>query len=396
MRLRIERYALSGLLVLIATASLACRKAERGVSRTIKDGVEIVENGAGIYAVKGEPKALSLREEFRIDLEDERLAEAGLTDVAGLDVDSRGQIYLFRRWATDGNIVFKFDSRGEFVRSFCPIGGQGPGEVENPRFMRLTAEDEIPVVSMSQLRVMFFGADGSLIRQTPVPASFRPLPTPVIPLANGDFVAAYFRDDPKTLRSGFGVGLFTPDFALRLDLRTYDVPDSDDLRTIFVDTPVVTASDKAIYVTSMAFRRDIEVFDLDGRLARRILADYPAVEVPSGFRKELLAPLPPNDPFWMNLAFPKTFPPFLSLFTDDRGRLYAAGYGKDPTTGANVCDVFSPGGVRVLRKALGYLKLQLNNLPVPPVIKKGRLYCVREKPSGFSEVLVYSLQWTVD
>ncbi len=383
-------------LVAVVVVLSSCRGADRGPVRTFKDGVEIVENGAGIYAERGEPRALSPHEEFRIDLEDPSFAEAGLTEVAGLDVDSRGHIYLFRRGATGGDIVFKFDGRGRFVRSFCPIGGQGPGEVENPRFMRLTVGDEIPVVSMSQLRVLFFDTDGQPIRQTLAPAYFRPIPNLAIPLANGDFLAAYFRDDPKTLRTGFGVGLFAPDFTLRLDLRTYDVPDSDDLRTIFVDQPVVTASDRAIYVASMVFRRDIEVFDLDGRLVRRILADYPAVAVPPGFREELLRPFKPDHPFWRNLEFPKTFPPFLSLFTDDRGRLYAAGHGKDPVTGANVCDVFSPDGVRIFRMALGYQKLEFNRLPIPPVIKNDRLYCVREKPSGFHEVLVYSLQWTVD
>jgi hypothetical protein len=396
LRWRTERCLLTGVSLIVVALSFACARAERRVIRTIKDGVETVENGAGIYAIKGEPRALTLREEFRIDLEDERLGAAGLTDLAGLDVDSRGDIFVFRRWATDGNIIFKFDSRGVFVRSFCPIGGQGPGEVENPRFMRLTLKDEIPIVSLGQLRVLYFDTEGRLVRQSIVPASFRPIPSLSIPLANGDILAAYFHEDPQTLKIGFGVGVFTPDLTKRRDLRTYPVPDSDDLRTIFVDTPVMAASDTAIFVTSMAFRRDIEVFDLDGRLVRRILADYPGVDVPSGFRGELLGSLRPDHPFWKNLAFPKSFPPFLSLFTDDRGRLYAAGYGKDPGTGASICDVFSRAGVRILRTALGHLKLQLNNLPIPPVIKNNRLYCIREKPGDYPEVLVYSLHWTLN
>jgi len=33
---------------------------------------------------------------------------------------------------------------------------------------------------------------------------------------------------------------------------------------------------------------------------------------------------------------------------------------------------------------------------VDAVIKNNRLYCVREKLSGFAEVLVFSFQWTVD
>jgi hypothetical protein len=94
LRSKIERRLLMSVMLLTAAIALACGKAERCASRTIQDGVETVENGPGIYAVEGEPRALSLREEFRIDLEDESLGAAGLTDIDNLDVDSRGGIFI--------------------------------------------------------------------------------------------------------------------------------------------------------------------------------------------------------------------------------------------------------------------------------------------------------------
>lgn len=336
-----------------------------------------------------------MREEFRIDLEDGSFAESGLTDVDTLDVDSHGRIYLFRRQAISGNIVFKFDERGRLLGSFCAIG-QGPGEVQSPRFMRMTSGDEIPVINMGNRAVVFFDTEGKVSRKTALPAVFFPLPRGIIPLANGDYLVSYFRVKPETLEfSEFGVGVFSPDFAKRLDLRVYPVPDENDLRTPFYDFPLVAASDKAIFIASMAPKRDIEVYDLGGRLIRKILADYPAVKVPPEFPEEVRGPIPRDHPLWKNLVFPGTFPPFKSLFTDDLGRLYAAGYAKDPGTGANVCDVFSPSGVRILRTAMGYQTLQHLH-PLDAVIKNGRLYCVREKPGGFLEVLVFSLHWTVD
>lgn len=395
MRLKIK--CLSSVWLLIAAMAIlsACREAEPGPVRILKDGLEIVENGNGIYPEKGEPRTLSLREEFRIDLEDGSFAEAGLTDVETLDVDSHGRIYLFRRQAISGNIVFKFDERGRLLGSFCAIG-QGPGEVQSPRFMRMTSVDEIPVINMGNRAVVFFDTEGKVSRKTALPAVFFPLPRGIIPLANGDYLVSYFRVKPETLEfSEFGVGVFSPDFAKRLDLRVYPVPDENDLRTPFYDFPLVAASDEAIFVASMAPKRDIEVYDFGGRLTRKILADYPIVNVPPEFPEEFLSPIPQDHPFWKNLEFPSTFPPFKSLFADDLGRLYAAGYAKDPGTGANVCDVFSPSGVRILRTAMGYQTLQHLH-PLDAVLKNGRLYCVREKPGGFLEVLVFSLQWTVD
>jgi hypothetical protein len=396
LRSRIERRFLTCAWLVFLAALFACGRAERSVRRTIQDGVETVENGAGIYAVKGEPKALTLREQFRIDLEDDSIAEAGLTDIENLDVDSQGRIVVYRRYATSGKTVFVFDSGGRFERSFCPIG-QGPGEVQNPRFMRLNVKEEIPVVSMGSRKVLFFDAEGTLLREAALPALLLPLPHGFTPLANGDYVIAYVRVKSETLDfSSYGVGLFGPDFSRRSELKVYPVPDENELKTVFIDFPLVAASRTSFYLASLAPTRQIEVYDLKGRLIQEILADYPAVAVPPGIREEMLHSLPREHPYWKNLVFPRTFPPFLSIFADDHGRLYAVGYGQDQATGAGVCDVFSPDGVRILRTAIGYQRLQLGPPLRDVVIKNGRAYCIREKPSGFPEVLVYSLEWKVD
>jgi hypothetical protein len=395
--LKIEAHVFLALLLLTAALSPSCGRGNQGVARTNRDGVEIVENGAGIYVVKGEPRALSLTEEFRIDTEEDTVAATGLTDIENLDVDSQGRIIIYRRYATSGNTVFVFDRRGRFERSFCPIG-QGPGEVQNPRFMRLNGKDEIPVVNMGGRNVLFFDVEGTVLRTAALPALLFPLPHGFAPLANGDYVISHMRVKPETLEyHAYGVDIFGPDFIQRLELRSYPAPpQEEELKTVFVDFPLVAASRTALYLTTMASTREIDVFDLSGRLIRKILADYPEVDVPPGFREEILHSLPRDHPFWKNLVFPKAFPPFLALFTDDHDRLYAVGYGQDQATGAGVCDVFSPDGVRILRTAVGYQRLQLGPPLRDVVIKNGRLYCVREKPSGFPEVLVYSLQWTVD
>ena len=91
------------------------------------------------------------------------------------------------------------------------------------------------------------------------------------------------------------------------------------------------------------------------------------------------------------------YPRFQALFADDSGRLFVAGTEKDPESGANICDVFSPEGVRLFRTALGYHNLLLSAFLNEPafdvVIKQERCYCLREKADGFKEVVVYSMIW---
>jgi hypothetical protein len=59
LRSKIECYVLSGLLILMPAISPGCGGRDRSVSREVIDGVEIVENGDGIYPGRGEPRALS-------------------------------------------------------------------------------------------------------------------------------------------------------------------------------------------------------------------------------------------------------------------------------------------------------------------------------------------------
>lgn len=390
-----------GLAVGMALAlSWACQSKMEGPVRTIENGVEVVDNGTGFYSVPGQPSSLSLREEFRIDLEDEALAKEGLSDIVAIDADSKGRIYLFRSMRTEGPLLYQFDDHGRFLKSFGRMG-QGPGEAQYPGFLRISPADEIRVLSQAPDRVLIFNGDGRLAREDRI--AFDPLNRPyqIVPLANGRYVARHFQrpegDQPIHIT---GLGLFGADLKLMRMIREYEVPNSikPGLQLLGV-VPIVGASSSAFYVNWGPEGRDIAVFDLDGKLRRIIRAAFPSPPVPSEYKKSILDRFPPSPgtrEFRSFVEGMSSFPPYQSLLADEKGRLFVASFEKDPGSGANLCHVFSAEGVRILRAGLGYqdlIRYMGETIPFDVVLKNGRAYCVREKPSGFKEVIVYTMIW---
>jgi hypothetical protein len=385
--------------VFIALASLfiaACSSRIEGPKRIVEKGIEVIVNDTGPYLVKGEPHALSLHEEFRIDTESDALSAAGLSDIAAVDADSQGRIYVCQRAKGQDPLIFQFDNRGNFLKSFGRIG-QGPGEIQSPYYLRMTAKDEIPVFDRSARRLIFLDPDGRPAETKGLPLDINLLPTMGISLLeNGNILAFYMlrREDQK-LQMVFA-GLFGPDFKKIRDLLEYDASkEPEEYKNIFLEKPVIGVSKAAIYVGWGRTGNDIAVYDLDGRLKRKIRISFTPVKVSPGSRAELLARAPQNHPV-RRLRIPDLFPPFLSLFSDDLGRLYIARFETEKDTGTNLCDIISTEGVLILRAGLGYNDLSrylLEPRSYDVVIKNDRCYCVRDKASGFKEIIVFSMDW---
>ena len=387
--------------VFIALASLfiaACSSRIEGPKRIVENGIEVVVNDTGPYLVKGEPHALSLHEEFRIDTESDALSVAGLSDIAAVDADSRGRIYVCQRAKGRDPLIFQFDNRGNFLKSFGRIG-QGPGEIQSPYYLRITAKDEIPIFDRSADRLIFLDPDGRLV------VTKKLLPGPSINLVpqagiwlleNGNILAFYIslREDQKIQM--IGIGLFGADFQKIRDLLEFDASkEPEEYKNIFLEKPVIGVSKAAIYVGWGKAGNDIAIYNLDGRLKRKIRVPFTPVKVSPGSRAELLARAPQNHPV-RRLRIPDLFPPFLSLFSDDLGRLYIARFEIEKDSGSNLCDIISTDGVLILRAGLGYNDLSrylLEPRSYDVFIKNDRCYCVRDKASGFKEIIVFSMDW---
>ena len=94
------------------------------------------------------------------------------------------------------------------------------------------------------------------------------------------------------------------------------------------------------------------------------------------------------------LYFSKTFPPFQFGFAVETGYLFVMTYEKEKSSGEFIYDVFNPEGVFLARTALpNYGRYGVVEAALFAMARKGRIYCLREKESGFKEIVVYKLNW---
>ena len=187
---------LIGVIILIFLSSL-CSSKQPEVEKIYEDGVEVVVNQLEPYKIKDEPSSLVLSKKFVIDLERDDIAELGISDITGLNVDSSGNVYLGSLRSTK-NFIFKFDGNGKYVSSFCRLG-QGPGEVQSLGNWRINENDEVLISNKARDRIIVLDTSGNLIKEVPI-ASNHVLATL---LESGKILAMQFLRKP-------GEGLFYP------------------------------------------------------------------------------------------------------------------------------------------------------------------------------------------
>ena len=149
-------------LTLILSIFFYCGPKQEKVERYMEDGVEVIVNHLEPYKIKGETRTLDLEEEFTIDTEKDEIANLGIPDILGFEVDSMGEIFILRTYHGEGDFIFKFDRNGEFIKSFGPKG-QGPGEFQNPHHIALDSEDNIVILDFGKHPLLKYDKDGIFI-----------------------------------------------------------------------------------------------------------------------------------------------------------------------------------------------------------------------------------------
>jgi hypothetical protein len=386
-------------LAIIASTFCSCSERMAEPRRYSENGVEVVDNGKGVYSLPGSRGRLSLDEEFRIDLENEQLAAEGFSDVSAVDADSSGRIYVFSRGQT-GPFIFQFNAQGHFLKAFARPG-QGPGEVEYPRYAGFSGKDRLAVYSQGAQRFLYFDTEGGFAGQRDRPGGWLFLPAQFRYLPNGNLLGIYAGRDENGELAKIILALFDSQFKKIKDIRDYGLisrlKSGDDLLSAF---PVVGVSPAGFFVNWGPDGSDIAVFDLEGRMKQLVRAVYPRVPVSPRQKRatlELIRSASGYDPDRRILQTVRSYPAFQAFAADEQGRLFVIGAARDSSSGANGCDVFAPDGTRIARSSLGFgdfigRLLKFESFDV--VVKNGHAYCVREKPDGFKEVVVYSLRWS--
>jgi len=358
--------------------------------KTREDGVEVILNPLKPSQLAGRQSSIFLEEELRIDLGKADLVEAGLAEPGALDVDSDGNIYVFTQ-RSSANFIFKLDKTGKFLTSFGRTG-QGPGELQFPTFARFSPKEELFVVDQGRRKLVVFSKAGSLSKESSIDFA-----TPIVwPLSNERYLGSYYDYDPEAEYNISRLFIFDSDWqkVAELDpIKSVNMAKAKKVDGVAARS-ILAVTRQHIFRGNTERGYDIWVYNHEGCLLKKIKKDYRPVEVDEAFMDNARKRYARAPEILNKLHFARTFPPFQFGFADETGYLFVMTYEKEKSSGEFIYDVFNPEGVFLARTALpNYGHYGAVEAALFAMARKGRIYCFREKESGFKEIVVYKLNW---
>jgi hypothetical protein len=373
-----------------------CARSPSVVEKIMENGTEVVIN---LHDLDLKEPLFSLEEEFVFDLEDESIASLGLTDIWGFDVDSEGSIYLFKPPWSKGDRVLKFDQYGDFLFSFAPPG-QGPGEIQQPSYQKMNSRDLLPIPDLGQSKIVVFDIGGKAVDEIRVEELPGSLGSSVFRLESGHYLIRRSVTDPSSGTLYVALILYSDDFKEIKELDRFEIvqPIQADTVRLPMHVSVWCASYDRIYVGNEDNGYEIRVYDLNGNLIRKIRKKCELIRVDDTYKKEIGDKLKDSpDELKNKMYFPDYYPPFSYLYSDDKNNLYVKTFQKGDSPKERRLDIFNPDGI-----FQGTISLEVHvddpffTLGAPfdswvMAKKKNRLYCLKEKDSGYKEFVVYRL-----
>jgi len=387
------------IILLISALALLiyCGPKQEEVERIMEDGVEVVINHLEPYKINGETTSLTLEKEFTIDLEEDVIVERGLTEPnAGVDVDSKGNIYLFQQPKGDNHFVFKFDRDGNYVTSFGRKG-QGPGELQYAWYMRVTNLDEIAITAINERKLIIFDNNGEFKEAK----ALNPGIIEAFPLESGYYLIKKMPISFQDKYLDYPLYLSDSNLGEIKELDKFSSQNDYLVDTIEYPNPSLfqRVINEKIYIGNPRKGYEIFVYNLEGDLLKKISKEYEPVEISGEERAEIRSIIKkgienPNTPLYgKEYNILKYWPPFQYLFTDDKGRLFVMTYEEGEKSGHYLYDIFNPDGLFIGRVSLTNLISPIQ-WDIQYVVAKGdRLYSLREKESGYKELVVYKMNW---
>ena len=344
-----------------------------------EDGVIVIYNPKTPVSLSGVPTRLILKEEFKIG-EKEGREEYMFSNII-FDVDQEGNIYVLD--TRELNIKI-FDKKGKFLRIFGK-GGQGPGEFSSARFIQITPQREIMIHDLYARRLIFFSLKGKYLRQLRL-TNFLVFLMPRID-SKGNIIGNAINRDEKGIKINFIKFDLLKNIHVVLD--KIEIPFSK-YKGIF--RPIfyweIKEKDKVIYGSPNKY--ELKILNSDGTLIKKIIKKYEPIKITEEDKNEIIKEVfgknkvPANE----KINFPKYFPVFWSISSDEEGRIFVGTYEKvKDKKGYYYFDVFEREGRYIAR-----IPLKINSKQWF-LWKNKRLYVVEETEGGFPVIKCYKAIW---
>ncbi|MGQ9672897.1 MAG: 6-bladed beta-propeller [Candidatus Aminicenantales bacterium] len=344
------------------------------------NGVEVVTNGKKPSPQPGQPAAWQLVEELTLGLSEN--PDEAFSEASTFIVDKGGNILVLD---SKEKKIKVFDSVGKFLRT---IGkpGQGPGEIEMPAGIQMTAGGELMVEDAITKRLSFFKPSGEFVTFL----SF----ADKMGLVN---IALDSRGNFLGREIGFsGEKMF-------FEIKKYDAQ----LKPLFtVDriefpvplpgsgTKINLMSLSSVYqfdgVGNIFYGRnvayEIKVFSPEGKHVRSIQKDYDRVKITQADIDEILERAGSMSIPGVNVKemfeFPDYFPPFQFFVLDEEGRMLVRTFKKGKVKNEYEVDVFDVKG-RFVAQFISKADIR--------VWQGDKLYGIEETEEGFRVIKRYRL-----
>jgi hypothetical protein len=373
-------------LVFLLCLALGCQRKATYVERFMEDGVEVVLNHIEPHKI-GRNNVLVLEETLKIDTEDDEIANLGVPEIFGFDVNSIGEIYILRNYQGEGDFVFKFDANGKFIKSFGPQG-QGPGESRNPNYIAIDHEDNILIFDYRPRILHKYDQNGVLIGDYKMLGGEARITSG----PNENLLALVHSSEQEKDRTinTFILQLINPDLEVLHVIDEFSNWWGPNNPAILQPIFCWSASSENIYVVNEDRGYEILVFDFNGRLIRKIQKEFKQLPISENFKKKILNRFSEDWRESMSKSFPEFHPPIQNLVVGDDGLLLVATFEEGENPGEFLFDIFNEEGIFIGRKSLNIWIWQVH---LWAKIKDNRFYCLKEKDSGFREVVVYKMIW---
>jgi len=387
-------------LFLIFGLLFSCSTPDVSVDKTYEDGVEVILNHLEPYELEKKSSTFSLERIFSIDTEKKDILDFGLTDIWGFDVSPEGDIFVYHPPSSQGNLIFRFDKSGVPVLSFGKKG-QGPGEIQWPLYQKIIRNNEISVLDRSGQKILFYDKNGKL-KQEIKPEKRISGSGVLLELSNGNYL---FRES---------VGQISGDsLSIVLSIIDSEFNVITELGRLVIENPVTSPqfkyplpvfswdlSDDSIFIGSEEYGYEIHVYDFNGALIRKIKKEYTRVPYSKEQINEVLKMIegPEGERLMKRLILPENNPPFQHLFVSNDNQLFVMTFESGDNSGEYKTDVYNADGILISKCSLnlwrsGNILQPGGSLDSWTSVLKNRLYCIREKESGYKELIVYQMQW---